>query len=102
MRVMSAGQGFRYLLSSVAAGDGHRPLTTPLIAYYTEKGTPPGYWLGTGVHSRLSGQTGIREAERHLAHLPRSRRRATPTVHLISVTLMYLSGPTHPVTCECP
>ena len=50
MRVMSAGDGYKYLLQSVAAGDGHRSLTTPLIAYYTEKGTPPGYWLGTGVH----------------------------------------------------
>ncbi|HUA49564.1 MAG TPA: MobF family relaxase [Solirubrobacteraceae bacterium] len=50
MRVMSAGSGYEYLLQSVAAGDGHRPLTTPLIRYYTEKGTPPGYWLGTGVH----------------------------------------------------
>ena len=50
MRVMSAGEGYRYLLSSVAAGDGHRSLTTPLIRYYTEKGCPPGSWLGTGVH----------------------------------------------------
>lgn len=50
MRVMSAGDGYKYLLQSVAAGDGRRPLTTPLVAYYTEKGTPPGYWLGTGVH----------------------------------------------------
>ncbi|MDA8298183.1 MAG: relaxase domain-containing protein [Actinomycetota bacterium] len=47
---MSAGDGYKYLLQSVAAGDGHRPLTTPLVAYYAEKGTPPGYWLGTGVH----------------------------------------------------
>ena len=50
MRVMSAGDGYKYLLQSVAAGDGNRPLTTPLVAYYTEKGTPPGYWIGTGVH----------------------------------------------------
>jgi conjugative relaxase-like TrwC/TraI family protein len=49
MRVMSAGDGYRYLLSSVAAGDGHRSLTAPLIRYYTEKGTPPGYWLGTST-----------------------------------------------------
>lgn len=49
MRVMSAGEGYRYLLSSVAVGDGHRPLTTPLIRYYTDKGTPPGYWLGSGT-----------------------------------------------------
>ena len=40
MRVMSAGDGYKYLLQSVAAGDGHRSLTTPLIDYYTEKGTP--------------------------------------------------------------
>jgi len=32
MRVMSAGDGYRYLLQSVAAGDGHRSLTTPLLA----------------------------------------------------------------------
>ena len=50
MRVMSAGDGYQYLLQSVGAGDGNRPLTQPLIAYYAEKGTPPGYWLGTGVH----------------------------------------------------
>lgn len=50
MRVMSAGNGYQYLLQPVAAGDGHRPLTTPLIDYYAEKGTPPGNWLGTGVH----------------------------------------------------
>jgi hypothetical protein len=50
VRVMPAGDGYRYLLQSVAAGDGHRSLTQPLIAYYTDKGCPPGYWLGTGVH----------------------------------------------------
>jgi conjugative relaxase-like TrwC/TraI family protein len=50
MRVMSAGDGYKYLLQSVAAGDGHRSLTTPLIRYYAEKGCPPGYWLGTGIH----------------------------------------------------
>jgi hypothetical protein len=49
MRLMSAGDGYQYLVQSVAAGDGHRPLTQPLIAYYAEKGTPPGFWLGTGV-----------------------------------------------------
>ena len=50
MRVMSAGDGYKYLLQSVAAGDGHRSLTSPLIRYYAEKRTPPGFWLGTGVH----------------------------------------------------
>jgi conjugative relaxase-like TrwC/TraI family protein len=46
---MSAGDGYRYLLASVAAGDGNRSLTSPLIDYYTQTGTPPGYWLGAGI-----------------------------------------------------
>lgn len=42
MRVMSAGDGYQYLLKTVAAGDGNRDLSTPLTRYYAEKGTPPG------------------------------------------------------------
>jgi len=49
MRRMSAGSGYQYLLRSVAAGDGTRSLTTPLTRYYSEVGTPPGRWLGSGV-----------------------------------------------------
>jgi conjugative relaxase-like TrwC/TraI family protein len=56
MRVLSAGDGYRYLLKSVAAGDGNRSLTEPLTRYYTEKGTPPGYWLGSGVSSLGGGR----------------------------------------------
>lgn len=51
MRVLSAGDGYRYLLKSVAVGDGNRSLAEPLTRYYAEKGTPPGYWLGSGVAS---------------------------------------------------
>lgn len=40
MRVMPAGNGYKYLLKSVAAGDGDRSLSTPLTRYYTEAGTP--------------------------------------------------------------
>lgn len=39
MRVMSAGDGFKYLLRSVAAADGDRSLSTPLTRYYAEVGT---------------------------------------------------------------
>ena len=39
MRVMSAGDGYKYLLKTVAAADGDRPLSTPLTRYYTEAGT---------------------------------------------------------------
>ncbi|WP_223627709.1 MobF family relaxase [Microbacterium sp. EST19A] len=49
MRVMSAGDGYKYLLRTVAAGDGDRSLFTPLMRYYNAEGTPPGRWLGGGV-----------------------------------------------------
>ena len=49
MRVMSAGDGYKYLLKTVVAADGDRPLSTPLTRYYMEDGTPPGRWLGAGV-----------------------------------------------------
>jgi conjugative relaxase-like TrwC/TraI family protein len=56
MRVMSAGTGYQYLLKSVVAGDGNRQLSTPLTRYYTEAGTPPGRWLGSGLHALGDGQ----------------------------------------------
>ncbi|GAB3062635.1 hypothetical protein GCM10027079_31840 [Sediminivirga luteola] len=40
MRVMSAGDGYKYLLRTVAAADGDRSLSTPLTRYYVEAGTP--------------------------------------------------------------
>jgi conjugative relaxase-like TrwC/TraI family protein len=46
---MSAGKGYEYLLRTVAAGDGDRSLSTPLTRYYTEAGTPPGHWMGSGL-----------------------------------------------------
>lgn len=49
MRVMSAGDGYKYLLRSVVADDGDRSLSTPLTRYYSEAGTPPGQWLGAGL-----------------------------------------------------
>ena len=36
MRVMSAGDGYKYLLRSIAAADGDRSLSTPLTRYYAE------------------------------------------------------------------
>jgi len=49
MRVMSAGHGYRYLLRTVAAGDGERDETEPLTRHYQEKGTPHGRWIGSGI-----------------------------------------------------
>lgn len=42
MRVMSAGDGYKYLLRTVAAADGDRELSTPLTRYYVEAGAPWG------------------------------------------------------------
>lgn len=63
MRVISAGDGYRYLLRSVAAGDGNRASSTPLTRYYAESGTPPGVWLGAGVAGLGDGQARLRVGE---------------------------------------
>lgn len=49
MRVMSAGDGYAYLLRTVVVGDGNIDRLSALTRYYTEKGTPPGTWMGSGV-----------------------------------------------------
>ena len=71
MRRMSAGSGYRYLLRSVAAGDGSRALSTPLTRYYSEAGTPPGRWVGSGVGAFGKGQIkpGMQVTEEQLALL---------------------------------
>ncbi|GAA3528306.1 hypothetical protein AFL01nite_02490 [Aeromicrobium flavum] len=55
MKVMSAGDGYKYLLKSVVTGDGSRNLSTPMTRYYTEVGTPPGRWIGSGLHALGDG-----------------------------------------------
>ncbi len=68
MRVMSAGDGYKYLLHTVAAADGERPLSTPLTRYYAEAGTPPGRWLGSGLPGLADGRidAGSRVSEAQL------------------------------------
>ena len=56
MRVMSAGRGYDYLLKSVVRGDRDMGGTTALTRYYTEEGTPPGRWLGSGLHALGNGE----------------------------------------------
>lgn len=71
LRRMSAGSGFQYLLRSVAAGDASRALSTPLTRYYSELGTPPGRWMGSGLGALGSGQirAGTQVTEEQLALL---------------------------------
>jgi len=70
MRVMSAGDGCKYLLRTVAAADGERPISTPLTRYYAEAGTPPGRWLGSGLSAladgRIAGGSRVSEAQLEL------------------------------------
>ncbi|WP_344062947.1 MobF family relaxase [Microbacterium pumilum] len=65
---MSAGDGYKYLLRTVAAADGDRPLSTPLTRYYAEAGTPPGRWVGSGLPVLADGRiaTGSRVSEAQL------------------------------------
>ncbi|QAY71618.1 MobF family relaxase [Xylanimonas protaetiae] len=56
LRVMSAGNGYEYLLRSVVTGDGNRSLGTPLTRYYLDEGTPPGFWMGLGIAAFGNGE----------------------------------------------
>ena len=70
IKSMHAGQGVDYLLRTVAVGDGDRSLRDPLTRYYAEEGTPPGYWLGSGVASLDSDlKVGDEVGEEHLRRL---------------------------------
>src|SRR4051794_27967600 len=71
LRRMSASSGYQYLLRNVAAGDGSRSLSTPLTRYYSEVGTPPGRWLGSGLRAFGDGRlaAGMQVTEEQLALL---------------------------------
>jgi len=68
MRVMSAGDGYKYLLRTVVASDGNRSLSTPLTRYYSASGTPPGQWMGNGLRGIGAGGIGAGDGvtETHL------------------------------------
>jgi hypothetical protein len=65
MRVMHVGDGYRYLLKTVAAGDGDRDLSSPLTRYYAEAGSPPGRWHGNGLDG-IGLTRGQQVTEQHL------------------------------------
>lgn len=52
---LSAGAGYLYLLRHTACGDVQRAVATPLTAYYTEAGYPPGRWYGAGLAGLADG-----------------------------------------------
>ena len=69
MRRISLGGGFRYLMDSVAVGDGVAARPETLAAYYAASGTPPGVFLGSGL-AGLGGGRGVKKwsvvTEEHL------------------------------------
>ncbi len=72
LRRMSLGAGYRYLMESVAAGDGVRRQSMSLTDYYAESGTPPGVFLGAGLGALDDGrgvEKGSAVSEEHLFNL---------------------------------
>ena len=50
IRRLSIGAGYKYLLKSIAVGDGPEGTDkSDLVRYYSESGTPPGVFLGGGL-----------------------------------------------------
>ncbi|MFI5035954.1 MAG: MobF family relaxase [Acidimicrobiales bacterium] len=50
IRRLSIGAGYKYLLKSIAVGDGPDGTDrADLVRYYSESGTPPGVFLGAGL-----------------------------------------------------
>lgn len=58
VRRVSLGGGYRYLISSVAGGDGAAEHSNSLSGYYSSSGMPPGVCLGTGL-ARLDRARGV-------------------------------------------
>jgi conjugative relaxase-like TrwC/TraI family protein len=69
---MSLGSGYRYLMESVAVGDGAPAHSSSLTRYYAESGTPPGVFLGDGLAGLDDGrgvERGSPVTEQHLFNL---------------------------------
>jgi len=50
IRRLSIGSGYKYLLKSIAVGDGPEGTDkSDLVRYYSESGTPPGVFFGAGL-----------------------------------------------------
>jgi len=69
IRRISLGGGYRYLMGSVAVGDGAAERSSSLSRYYASSGTPPGVFLGAGLADLDGGrgvQTGSQVSAEHL------------------------------------
>jgi len=72
IRRVTLGGGYRYLINSVAAGDGNPEPSKGLAHYYASTGTPPGVFLGAGL-ADLDGGRGVEKgsqvSEEHLFNM---------------------------------
>jgi conjugative relaxase-like TrwC/TraI family protein len=69
IRRISLGGGYRYLMESVAVGDGAAGRSNDLSRYYAASGTPPGVFLGAGLGDLDGGrgvESGSEVTEKHL------------------------------------
>jgi conjugative relaxase-like TrwC/TraI family protein len=56
IRRLSIGAGYKYLLKSIAVGDGPEGTDkSDLVRYYSKTGTPPGVFLGAGLAGLNNG-----------------------------------------------
>jgi conjugative relaxase-like TrwC/TraI family protein len=72
LRRMTLGSGYRYLMESVAVGDGAPLSSSNLTRYYATSGTPPGVFLGAGLAGLDDGrgvERGSQVTEQHLFNL---------------------------------
>jgi conjugative relaxase-like TrwC/TraI family protein len=72
LRRMTLGSGYRYLMESVATGDGAVGASSSLTRYYAQSGTPPGVFLGAGLAALNDGrgiEKGSVATEQHLFNL---------------------------------
>ena len=72
LRRMTLGSGYRYLMESVAVGDGAPGKSSNLTRYYATSGTPPGVFLGSGLAGLDDGrgvEHGSQVTEQHLFNL---------------------------------
>src|SRR6478672_11144012 len=61
---ITAGHGYMYLTSQVAAQDAGTIPRSGLGAYYSERGESPGQWLGSGLRSLdLERESVVREEQ---------------------------------------
>ncbi|MFF8557182.1 relaxase domain-containing protein [Streptomyces sp. NPDC015501] len=64
IRVVRAGQMYRYYLRQTVVGDGRRPARTPLRVAQEQAGVPVGRWMGRGLAVLgLTAGEGVTEAQ---------------------------------------